>query len=180
MSSESPDPCTVGHCPYSDDATPDQLESRDNLTTCKLTRIPPSGRRGSGCCGQAGRMMVPPGGGLVPPAPGGPAQPEGKLGGGKEPRCPSRRPGGRAGRSRRPRACQAQLARARLTARSARLPGCNQPAGPQVFMVTGRAGWRWPATFWTIRRLSEAGTLSTLPPARGWWPSRRPRPGQRP
>ena len=30
-------------------------------------------------------MVVPPGGGLVSPAPGGPAQPEGKLGWGKEP-----------------------------------------------------------------------------------------------
>jgi hypothetical protein len=39
-------------------------------------------------------MVVPPGGGLVPPAPGGPAQLEGKLGGGKEPCYPA---GGQAG-----------------------------------------------------------------------------------
>jgi hypothetical protein len=39
-------------------------------------------------------MVVPPGGGLVPPAPGGPAQLEGKLGWGEEPCCPV---GGQAG-----------------------------------------------------------------------------------
>ena len=39
-------------------------------------------------------MVVPPGGGLVPPAPGGPAQPEGELGWGEEPCCPV---GGQAG-----------------------------------------------------------------------------------
>jgi len=39
-------------------------------------------------------VVVPPGGGLVPSAPGGPAQPEGKLGWGKEPCCPV---GGQAG-----------------------------------------------------------------------------------
>jgi hypothetical protein len=33
-------------------------------------------------------MVVPPGGGLVPSAPGGPAQPEGELGRGREPCCP--------------------------------------------------------------------------------------------
>src|SRR5260370_19522087 len=55
---------------------------------------PPSGRRGSGCRSQADGMVVPPGGGLVPSAPGGPAQPEGKLGWGKAPCCPV---GGQAG-----------------------------------------------------------------------------------
>jgi hypothetical protein len=39
-------------------------------------------------------MVVPSGGSLVPSAPGGPAQPEGKLGWGKEPCCPV---GGQAG-----------------------------------------------------------------------------------
>ena len=59
-------------------------------------------------------MVVPPGGGLMPSAPGGPAQPEGKLGGGKEPCCPV---GGQAGEpgglgDREP--DQAELARAGL------------------------------------------------------------------
>ena len=49
-------------------------------------------------------MVVPPGGGLVPSAPGGPAQPEGKLGWGQAPadQLAARRAG--PGRSRRPRA----------------------------------------------------------------------------
>jgi Cupin domain len=50
---------------------------------------PPSGRRGSGCRGQPGGRVVPPGGGLVPSAPGGPALPEGELGGVRSPAAQS-------------------------------------------------------------------------------------------
>jgi hypothetical protein len=59
-------------------------------------------------------MVVPPGDGLVPPAPGGPAQLEGELGWGKEPSCPvsgqAGEPGGLGDRE----PDQAQLARAGL------------------------------------------------------------------
>ena len=72
-------------------------------------------------------MVVPPGGGLVSPAPGGPAQPEGKLGWGKEPCCPA---GGQAGElSRRRHATQAKSSGTDRTARICD-PADDRGAGP--------------------------------------------------